>query len=262
MRWLSVFGIVFILNIQLSFATGASTIHSNIVPLAINQDGDILCKSFYSENEQGSRSLRDVDVSLCLVKDGAVHALQIIDQFIPQDDYHRDHAEYDKLRERFRSMTFASNEPLISGQYDDLIAQGFQAIQLDQYAISPHFSANSFYQKWGVHYQDLKQIVLNGDSTPEVFEAFDPEALLTTVQLQYQIGNQIWLLFDECPKEVELQNRCSEDAPLDDEIRAIYYLFPLYYEYKDRDTNIYGKNPEPFGFDYQNVNAIIILPES
>ncbi len=250
-----------LLSLQLSFGTGASSIYAKMDPLAINQAGDILCKSFYSENPQGSHHVQDADISLCLVKDGKVTPLQILDQFQPIDDYKRDNTEYDALSDRYHALTFSESSPLLTDLYAGLIAQGFKAIDLKQYSLPPSFSANSFYEKWGVPYQDLTQVVLNSASTPDILEGFNPEAQLTTVQLQYQIGNQIWLSFNDCPAEYAARNACAEDWPLDDGIRAIYYLSPLYYEYKDRDSKVYGKNPAPFGYDYQNINAVIILPE-
>lgn len=252
-------------SLQLSFASGSSKIISNIEPLAINAEGDILCKALYSQNPSGARLPYDVnvDLSLCIVKEGKIHQLQILDQFKPNlkaTDHERESQTYNMIFEQYKSLEFTKESSLLTRFYDDFIQQGFDTLILDEYRLSPRFSMHDFYEKWGKDYQSLKQVVLNGDGNlPELSEDFDRNEPLKTVQLQYQIGNQIWLAIDECPQEYAA-TECAEDLPLEEGIRVIYYISPLYELHKE--GGLYGDNPSPFGYEYQKLNAIIFLPKN
>ena len=256
-----------LLCIHVSFASGASEIISRIAPLAMNAKGDVLCKSLLSKNVNGSRYVTDVDVSLCLVKDGEILNLEIIDQFKPSpgiDHYEEDYSGYFDIWDRYRAIEFSDNEPLLADYYTQYLTQGFTALALDEYALEPHFSVNKFNEERGVRYQDLKQVVLKseellGNGLPRISEIFDAEAILKTVKLQYQISNQLWLEMDDCPQEYAT-TECADDNPLDEGIYVMYYISPLYDSYKA--NGVFGNdNPDPFGYEMQRVNSIIFLPE-
>lgn len=251
-----------IMSLSLCFATGASGIISNIAPIAINSEGEILCKSFYSENIDGGRHVTDADLSLCIVKDSKIMVLQKLDQFRAAPEthgYEKDVQDYEALFNRYQLLQFSATSPLLEDQYEKLVQKGFKPIELNQYRLDPDFSAESFYEKWGSAYQDLKQVVLNSENRPITTDGFDINALLKIVKLQYQIGNQIWLSADDCPPQYEEANECNGDLGLDEGIRVMYYVSPLYHRHKD--SGLYGTNPPPFGYELQKVNAIIFLPE-
>lgn len=261
---LTVIGLL-LMSTNAGFASGPSMIFSKVEPLAINSKGDILCKSFYSQNPSGARSFYDTDaeVSLCIVKKGEIRLWQTLDQFKANQkstNYESEAQAYNAISARYDQLEFSGKSTLLEPHYEELVQQGFKALVLDKYRLEPHFSVNNFYEKWGYHYQNLEQVVLEGKSVPEIFADFDANKRLKTVELQYQIGNQIWLLVDDCPVKYSKENKCAGDWPLDDNIRATYYISPLYEQHKN--GGIYGDNPAPFGYEYQKVNAIIFLPEN
>lgn len=254
-----------LMSINAGFSSGSSMIFSKVEPLAINSKGHILCKSFYSQNPSGARSLydTDADVSLCIVKEGEIRLLQTLDQFKANQQsthYESEAQAYNAISAQYDQLEFSGKSSLLAPHYDGFVQQGFKALVLDGYRLESRFSVNSFYEKWGYHYPNLEQVVLEGKSVPEIFADFDANKRLKTVELQYQIGNQIWLLVDDCPVKYSEENECAEDWPLDDNIRATYYISPLYEQHKN--GGLYGDNPAPFGYEYQKVNAVIFLPEN
>lgn len=62
-----------IITTNLTFATGPSYIDSIINPIAINDNGDVLCRTLYVENQMGGYGYMDQYYGLCiLTKDSII----------------------------------------------------------------------------------------------------------------------------------------------------------------------------------------------
>ena len=149
-----ILGLVLWSYLSISFATGPTTITAEIVPIAINPAGDVLCKSRYSENATGSHSFMPTNYGLCLVKNGNINPIPESDiHFAP--DFAADDFEdsFEKMEQQFKEVAFTKNDLLVADFYDDLVADGFEKIALEKYRLDPHFSIASFYDRWNVDYE-------------------------------------------------------------------------------------------------------------
>lgn len=112
--------------LQGSFATGASTITAEIMPLAMSPAGDVLCKSRYSENRMGSHSLMPTNYALCIVKSGSIAPIPESDWHFATDESTENYfAEYGRMNQQFEDATFTANDPLVADFYEELISARF-----------------------------------------------------------------------------------------------------------------------------------------
>lgn len=61
-----------IITTNLTFATGPSYIDSRINPIAINNNGDVLCKTIYEENQMGGYGYMDRYYGLCILTEDSI----------------------------------------------------------------------------------------------------------------------------------------------------------------------------------------------
>lgn len=254
-KWLSKWGLVVLLlcALESSFATGPTTITAEIVPIAINPAGDVLCKSRYSENATGSHSFMPTNYGLCLVKNGNINPIPESDiHFAP--DFAADDFEdsFEKMEQQFKEVAFAKNDLLVADFYDDLVAEGFEKIALEKYRLEPHFSIASFNDRWNVDYVKQEQVALYSRDLPQAYGDYDLHSEFLKTKLLYKIHHQIWLEYEDCPMDL------SVDCDQYDLITPDFY----YADYGD-DPQDGEEAPEPIPYEWkQKVTSIIFLPES
>lgn len=242
----------FLLCLQLGLATGPSIITSELVPLAINEKGDVLCKSRYSENRTGSHSHTATNYGLCMVKNGEVNPIPESDIHFAPDFSSPDYdEEFTAMQAQFDAITFVSDDLLVEDFYEDLLAEGFQKIELQDYVLEPQFSIDSFQKRWRVDYLQLPQVVLYNRELPKVYGDYEGSTEFLKVHLLYQINNQIWIEYEDCPLDL------SVDCDQYDTISPDFY----YADYGDEEE--VSEDFEPMGYEWkQKVTSVIFLPEA
>lgn len=241
-----------LLCLQLSLATGPSIIISELVPLAINEKGDVLCKSRYSENRTGSHSHTATNYGLCIVKNGQVNPIPESDIHFAPDFSSPDYdEEFLKMEQQFQAVSFASDDLLVEDFYEDLLAEGFREIVLQDYLIEPVFSIKSFNKRWHTDYLKQPQAVLYNRELPRVYGDYEEDTLFLKVHQLYQIHNQIWLQYEDCPLDI------SVDCNQYDAISPDFY----YADYGDEEAE--SEDFEPMGYEWkQKVTSVIFLPDA
>lgn len=245
--------LMLILCLKVVFATGPSTITSEIVPIAINPAGEVLCKSRYSENSTGSHGFMPTNYGLCLVKNGGIHPIAESDiHFAPSFDAADYDESFGEMEQQFKAASFTKDDPLVEDFYDDLVAEGFQEINLKDYQLPSKFSIHSFNHRWDVDYVQQKQVVLYSEDYPQAYGDYDLDSEFLKTKLLYQINQQIWVEYEDCPLDL------SADCDQYDLITPDFY----YADYGD-DPEEGEDAPAPIPYDWkQKVTSIIFLPES
>lgn len=230
-----------LLCISVSFATGPSTMSSLITPIAINDEGDVLCKHYFTENWMGAHSIMPAEISLCLVKDETIQLIGELQRFIPDpaEDWKVDAENQQLFDELFSSIIFSKESPLVNDMYENLIQQTFRAIDLEEYCLDPKFSLISFSEKWGANYAELEQVAVNAKAQPVILEPADLKKKINESEILYQINNQLWLSY--------IADDGSEYLDSYQNAYLNFYTFP--FQYQDMP------------YDYQRVNSVIFLPE-
>lgn len=246
-----------LLGAQMSFATGITMITSELVPLAINAEGDVLCKSRYSENSTGAHRLMPTNYGLCLVKNGEVEPVPESDiHFAPDFSEASAVGEYRKMERQFKAVTFTAHDPLVEDFYEDLVAEGFRKIDLADYQLMPAFSVQSFKDRWKVDYVTQEQVALYSRDTPQIYGDYDANAPFLKASLRYQINDQIWLQYEDCPDDMSLD--CDQYDLMSPEFYYADYGDELEAEELEEGAEISG--PTPYEWK-QKVTSIIFLPE-
>lgn len=236
-QWLRI-GLLILGCLQLVFATGPSHVISLMIPIAINEQGDVLCKHYFRENRMGAHAQMPEKFALCLVKDGKVILLPQEENITPdlEADWEQEFTRSQAMNANFEALSFAPESFLLSSIYRDLQQQGFEPIDLEKYRVTPAFSLDSFQEKWHVDYLEMPQLAVNSRKQPEVTDSFDRTQNLKGTELTYQIGNQLWL-----------QTADNMDWDFDySDVRIDFYTFP------------YGEGV--MGYDLQTTTSLIFLP--
>lgn len=244
--------ILWISALQGAFATGPSTITAEIVPLAMNPAGDVLCKSRYSENRMGSHSLMPTNYALCIVKEGRIQPIPESDWHFAADESAENYfMEYGRMNQQFKDAKFAANDPLVADFYEELLAEGFQKIDVADYQLEPRFSLGSFQERWNVEYLEQVQAVLYHREKPTVYGDYDLTTPFLKTTLLYQINNQIWLEYEDCPMDMTV------DCDQYDVITPDFYFAD---DGEDSETGEVTGGPIPYDWK-QKVTSVIFLPE-
>ncbi len=245
-------GAVLMLCFKVVFATGPSTITAEVIPLAINPAGEVLCKSRYSENAIGSYSFMPTNYGLCIVKNGDIKPVPDSDIHFAPDFAATDFVEsFKEMEQEFAAVTFAANDLLVEDFYDELVAAGFQKINAEDYQLAPKFSIGSFQKRWNVDYVTQEQVALYSRDVPQAYGDYDLNTELLKTSLRYQIHNQIWLEYEDCPADM------SVDCNQYDVLTPNFY----YADYgEEREEG--EESPAPIPYEWkQKVTSIIFLPE-
>lgn len=160
---------------------------SLMIPIAVNEQGDVLCKHYFRENWMGAYAQMPEKFALCLVKNGEVILLPQEENFTPgfEVDWEQEFARSQVMNENFEALSFTPESFLLSSIYSDLQQQGFEAIDLEKYRVTPAFSLDSFQEKWQVDYLEMPQIAINSQKYPEVIDAFDRTKNIKGIELSY-----------------------------------------------------------------------------
>ncbi len=140
--------------------------------------------------------------------------------------------------------------------YEDLVAEGFRKIDLADYQLMPAFSVQSFKDRWKVDYVTQEQVALYSRDTPQIYGDYDANAPFLKASLRYQINDQIWLQYEDCPDDMSLD--CDQYDLMSPEFYYADYGDELEAEELEEGAEISG--PTPYEWK-QKVTSIIFLPE-
>jgi len=83
--------------------------------------------------------------ALCIVKEGRIQPIPESDWHFAADESTENYfMEYGRMNQQFKDAKFAANDPLVADFYEELLAEGFQKIDVVDYQLEPRFSLGSF----------------------------------------------------------------------------------------------------------------------
>lgn len=241
-----------LLFINIALATGPSSVQSIIIPIAINEQGDVLCKSKFTKNAMGAHDFMPIQYGLFLVKDKKITMLE---EFVLEPYSNSTSSDVDSLiniyndyQKQFDNMQFSENAFLLNSHYESLKNSGFSQISLDDYKASSDFSVLSFQNTYQQSYFSSPQYSLY---LTQPFSAkwedcinckINISKIFEGVKIQYQINHQLWLI-----------HAYNDDIQaIDDVGQAELYSYPYY------DSS--SQTKIMLEYDIQTVNSIIFLP--
>lgn len=211
--------------------TGPSSVESEIIPISINQKGQILCKTRFTKNVMGSYSPMRVEYGFCILTSDSIIEIRtkIInpDKFKKEEVYYKELNFWDKI---FRMRTNKEQLNLIKTQVFKN-KHDFPSINVDKYKIDEKISISEFEKQKKISLKQRKQ-----------------KALKNATSTEYHSKNTLYILYD-FGDIIILKNEVDFDEDI--EIGA-------YFDYMIPWTNQKGLT-ENINFDVNKIVGILNL---
>lgn len=220
----------------MSFATGPSNISSEIRPIAMNENGDILCKTRFLENWMGSHSYPTISYGIAIIKKNKI--LEVLSKEI----------SFEKLDED-------SNNPNIGKMIDDcekwfyteknipydilfteediqlkINLKDYPIKDLSKYEINKEYTVKEFKHLYNIDLTKKKQLALLGAKSKTKEVENNP------LVLQYNFGNVLFI------RNGNLLDCFAED-----------YSTPIYFNYPKSLENL------NVDYDCSEVTGLIFI---
>lgn len=229
--------------IPFSMATGPSWIHAEIIPISINHNGDILCRTRFEKNPMGAYDFMEVEYGLGIIENNQL--TQYITHTLPYPE-DSDYDSYQKQRDYYEQRIQQCNVDNMSLKEQALREQyQFNDCNVAPYKTDTVISYTEFERQRNI---DLSQVTLLGlKGSKGEFEIFgDPDK--TYLHVLYDFGNMLIL-----------DNDSSDMDNINGIIGALFdYKSGMILLLNDFDEEIEGD----LGFDIQRVTGIFFLNET
>jgi len=219
--------------------TGPSTIESEILPIAINKKGEILCKTRFTKNEMGAYSPMKITYGFCIISNGNIieFTTKVLDvnynEVVSYEPFFKEAKYWDNIfYSKINPKQFHQiKKHLLKGKYN------FTLINADSFRVDKLFSISEFEKSKNISLKSEKQKALHGAHSTKYFNA-------QKVHVLYDFGNI-----------VILNNTSSSDSNESEiEIGANFN----YYNSLNTTINEKGKRVS-FGFDISTVTGVLFL---
>lgn len=176
--------VILIFGIKL-YATGSSSLESEIIPISINKDGNILCKTRFTKNEMGAYRGMEVKYGFCVITKKSIIQYQGI--VIDEDEIENDDSVEKYWEERnFWDRMFKSKT---STQQLQTIVQKvlknkftFDSLNADDYKIEKEYSFAEIQQSKQIDLTTVKLHALYGAKSSSHFQS-------NNIQVAYDFGH-------------------------------------------------------------------------
>jgi len=210
--------------------TGPSWIESEIKPIAINENGEVLCKTRFSKNEMGAHMAMNVTYGFCIVSTDSIiqYDAKILDPFKIGEDSFYNHLNYwDSVFEA--KVTAKALDEIKSEVLKN--AHNFSTCNTDSFKVDKVFPISAFEKNRNVNLSKIKQKGLYGAESADYYEDLK-------IHLLYDFGS---ILFLHNEIDMDLENVVGAD---------FNYLNPW------TDENGIERN---IGFELSKVTGILIV---
>lgn len=140
--------------------TGPSYIESEIIPISINERGQILCKTRFTQNEMGSYSPMMVEYGFCILTNDSIIEFKTKvlnpDKLNNEDEYYIKLKFWDKI---FRTETNIDQLNMINNQILDS-NYNFSDVNIDKYKIDRKISTSEFEKQKNISLKQKSQKAL------------------------------------------------------------------------------------------------------
>lgn len=139
------------------FATGSSTLYSDIRPISINDRAEVLCRTRFTKNPSGRSFVLDVEYGYCILANDTI--LQYVTKVVRIDNLTEDSQLYDKAYQKFEqerkfidsifetdfniSETYRTNYPLQLKQF------GFNKSNVESFYKGDTLFVNDYLKQFG-----------------------------------------------------------------------------------------------------------------
>jgi len=165
--------------------TGPSTIRSIIIPISINENGQILCKTEFTENRIGGYSPMKIHYGFCVItKDTIIeyNGKTINPSKLGEDDYYKESKIWNKI---FISQTnddqlMTINSKVLNNKYS------FSEVNVKKYKVDKIISLHDFENQKNIYLKDHKQRALGNAKSTIYYET-------KVLNVKYDFGNILLL---------------------------------------------------------------------
>ncbi len=150
-------------------ATGPSYIESKIIPISINEKGEILCRTRFSKNEMGSHAAKKITYGYCVITAGSI--IQYITQEIEPDGF-PDHDTFSKSTDYWDSIfNSCFDKDHLSAIGDRIKSQyHFDLCNISPYKIDTVQSISEFENNKKIDLSITPQLALNGAKSTDYYD--------------------------------------------------------------------------------------------
>ncbi|WP_162897328.1 hypothetical protein [Aquimarina sp. AD1] len=223
---------MFSLSSSMVSITSPSTIESSIIPISINQKGEILCKTRFSKNEMGAYSPMEIQYGFCIITKDTIN--EFITKTLlptPESSYFKQKDYWDII---FKSKTNQQqldeiNKIILKNKYS------FSLTDLNIFKINKVLSISKFEKNKNTSLKNNKQKGLKGAKSKEYFSD-------KKIRVLYDFGNIVILENDNNIDQNELELGANFD----------------YHNSSNITTDNNGNNIS-LGFDISQVTGILII---
>ncbi|RKN12394.1 hypothetical protein D7035_18325, partial [Aquimarina sp. AD1] len=174
---------MFSLSSSMVSITSPSTIESSIIPISINQKGEILCKTRFSKNEMGAYSPMEIQYGFCIITKDTIN--EFITKTLlptPESSYFKQKDYWDII---FKSKTNQQqldeiNKIILKNKYS------FSLTDLNIFKINKVLSISKFEKNKNTSLKNNKQKGLKGAKSKEYFSD-------KKIRVLYDFGNIVIL---------------------------------------------------------------------
>ena len=215
--------------------TGPSHIDAQIRPLAINDKGEILCRTYYSENRMGAHAPMKEEYGFCVISQKGIR--EYSDITLDPKDFPDESDYYDKfkvLQQVFKS--YKEGQPLenLGNVGDGLVKKyGFTMRNVERYKVDKEKPFAELNKR--VNLIKIKQKALKGAQSTRYFKD-------GKLHIEYDFG-KVLLLKNECYYHELEERKAGVGAN---------------FNYYNPWTNPEGKKVN-IGFDLINVTGVLFL---
>lgn len=178
----TLFTLTFLLAISLSYATGPSYVRSKIIPIAMNDHGEILCKTRYEENGMGAHAAIRVTFGFCIITEDTLISYPGVE--LDPDDYDYNDEKFFKQLDFWDNIfTSQTSERRLKSILTDVLKDEyrFEQCNAENYRKDKFYSLIQFKEAFGIDLNTQRQKALRG-ATSRSYQQ-------DKVKLLYQLGN-------------------------------------------------------------------------
>lgn len=221
--------------------TGPSYVWSEIKPISINKNGDILCRTRYTENPSGGHYPTSYTYGYCILTKGNI--VQYISKEIRMDDFSDEDFERYNTEKALQDSIFESplNKKKIDPIGKKIIEEyGFSQNNVNKYKSDKIYLLDDFERERKVDLGKNPQKALNGALSNGYIKNANEE---TKVHILYDFGNILIL-----------ENYNNNELEEDEDIGASFDYKNPFYSTEGADGEIHY-----LGFDISHVTGVIFL---
>lgn len=164
----TVFTFLLFLIFSLGYATGPSYVRSQFIPIAMNEKGQVLCKTRYEENGMGAHAAIRVVFGFCVITQDTIISYPgvVLD---PNDYDYDDEKFFNQLDFWDKIYTSATSERRLNSIVTDVLqgAYRFDQCNAEDYRKEKMYSLNKFKETYGIDLKQQRQTALRSASSRE-----------------------------------------------------------------------------------------------